>query len=184
MSTESQQDSPATAQRDTTGRRDSSTRRGVLAGAGLAGLAGVVSACSFGGSSGSAGSAYGAGSSGGAGGGYGGGASASSGSGGSGSGGGSGALASTSEIPVGGGKVFSGQQVVVTQPEAGTFKGFSAVCTHMQCTVDQVASGTIDCPCHGSRFSADGANLGNPALKPLKKIKIDTADKVKAAEKI
>src|SRR5689334_20084873 len=45
------------------------------------------------------------------------------------------ALATTTEIPVGGGKVFAGQNVVITQPSAGTFKGFSATCTHQGCQV-------------------------------------------------
>jgi Rieske Fe-S protein len=77
-------------------------------------------------------------------------------------------LATTSEIPVGGGKVFASAKVVVTQPSANTFKGFSAICTHMQCTVDQVANGTIDCPCHGSKFSIkDGSVVGGPAPSPL-----------------
>ena len=39
------------------------------------------------------------------------------------------------EIPVGGGKVFEALKVVVTQPTAGDFKAFSAVCTHQACTV-------------------------------------------------
>lgn len=122
------------------------TRRAALAGAGFAGLAATLAAC--GGSSGS--------SSGG-----------TSGSGQAGSGG-SAALASTSEIPVGGGKVFSAEKVVVTQPTAGEFKAFSAVCTHMQCLVDQVASGTIDCPCHGSEFSVkNGSVVSGPAPSPL-----------------
>ncbi|WP_406265655.1 Rieske (2Fe-2S) protein [Streptomyces sp. NBC_00191] len=77
-------------------------------------------------------------------------------------------LAKTSEIPVGGGKVFAGQKVVVTQPTAGDFKAFSAICTHAGCTVNKVADGTIDCPCHGSKYAiADAAVVGGPAPRPL-----------------
>jgi Rieske Fe-S protein len=77
-------------------------------------------------------------------------------------------LAATSEIPVGGGKVFSGQKVVVTQPSAGTFKAFSAICTHQGCAVSEVADGTIDCPCHGSKYAvADGSVVQGPARRPL-----------------
>ncbi|MFF1509335.1 Rieske (2Fe-2S) protein [Streptomyces sp. NPDC058326] len=77
-------------------------------------------------------------------------------------------LAGTSEIPVGGGMVFAKEKVVVTQPAAGEFKAFSAICTHQGCTVNKVADGTIDCPCHGSKFRiADGAVANGPATRPL-----------------
>jgi Rieske Fe-S protein len=77
-------------------------------------------------------------------------------------------LARSTEIPVGGGKVFADRQVVVTQPVAGTFKAFTAICTHQGCTVAEVKGGTINCPCHGSRFRvADGAVAGGPASRPL-----------------
>src|SRR5690349_21611705 len=36
---------------------------------------------------------------------------------------------SVNDIPVGGGKIFEAQQVVVAQPVAGTFKAFTAICT-------------------------------------------------------
>jgi nitrite reductase/ring-hydroxylating ferredoxin subunit len=150
------------------------TRRGVLAGVGLVGLAGAITACSSGGSSMSAAVAdpatsSGAGATGAAASAP---ASASSAAG--------GALAATSDIPVGGGKIFDTQLTVVTQPTAGEFKAFSAVCTHMGCTVNQIADGRIDCPCHGSEYSiTDGAVLAGPAPRPLpaKTIKI-TGDSI------
>ena len=76
-----------------------------------------------------------------------------------------GVIAKTSDVPVGSG-VINGE-VVVTQPAAGEFKGFSAKCTHKGCTVNKVADGTIDCPCHGSKFNLDGTVANGPATKPL-----------------
>jgi Rieske Fe-S protein len=77
-------------------------------------------------------------------------------------------LAATSDIPVGGGKIFKDEKVVVTQPEKGEFKAFSAVCTHQSCTVASVADGTINCVCHGSKFGiADGAVANGPATRAL-----------------
>ncbi|MFF8595433.1 Rieske (2Fe-2S) protein [Streptomyces sp. NPDC015220] len=77
-------------------------------------------------------------------------------------------LTSTSDIPVGGGKVFAEHKVVVTQPKKGEFKAFSAICTHQGCAVDRVAGGTIDCPCHGSTFHVtDGSVASGPATRPL-----------------
>jgi len=83
------------------------------------------------------------------------------------------ALATTSEVPVGGGKILSGQKIVITQPTAGSFKAFTAVCTHQGCIVDAVANGTIDCPCHGSKFSIkDGSVVHGPAPSPLASVGI------------
>lgn len=49
-------------------------------------------------------------------------------------------LGSAADVPVGSGAVFREQKFVVTQPEAGTFKAFSAVCTHQQCIVRDVTA--------------------------------------------
>jgi Rieske Fe-S protein len=45
----------------------------------------------------------------------------------------------------------------------------SRICTHMQCTVDLPTSvgGTLDCPCHGSRYQTDGRVVNGPAERPL-----------------
>lgn len=77
-------------------------------------------------------------------------------------------LASAADIEVGGGTILGDQQVVVTQPTAGQFKCFSAVCTHQGCIVSSVADGAILCRCHGSTFSIeDGSVLSPPASAPL-----------------
>lgn len=71
------------------------------------------------------------------------------------------------DVPEGGGVILEDQEVVVTQPEAGEYKAFSSVCTHQGCAVSEVTE-TINCPCHGSKFSlTDGSVVQGPATSPL-----------------
>ncbi|WP_433057915.1 ubiquinol-cytochrome c reductase iron-sulfur subunit [Dactylosporangium sp. CS-033363] len=81
-----------------------------------------------------------------------------------------GPIAKKADIPVGGGKIVSDDGgTVITQPESGTFKAFTAICTHQQCIVTDVANNNINCKCHGSTFSAtDGSVTNPPASQPLK----------------
>lgn len=82
-------------------------------------------------------------------------------------------LARTADVPVGGGKILADQKIVITQPKAGSFDAFTAVCTHLGCIVGSVAGGTINCLCHGSKFSiANGSVVNGPATSPLAPIGI------------
>ncbi|MCM3297605.1 Rieske (2Fe-2S) protein [Streptomyces pseudogriseolus] len=138
-------------------------RRTVVAAAGAAGLAVALTAC--GGSDDDASTAPA--QSGGAA------DDAANGGGTGGSSGGGTPLASTADIPEGGGKVFADQRVVVVQPSAGEFKAYSATCTHQGCAVKSVSDGLINCPCHNSNFSvADGSVSSGPATKPLPEVRI------------
>ena len=77
------------------------------------------------------------------------------------------ALVATANVPVGGGVILASRNVVVTQPKKGEFEGFSATCTHQGCILASVASGTINCGCHGSQFSiTDGSNVAGPNGTP------------------
>jgi Rieske Fe-S protein len=82
-------------------------------------------------------------------------------------------LGSTMAIPVGGGVIYPNQAVVVTQPTAGVYKGFSAICPHQGCTVGQIAQGVIICPCHLSTFSiTDGSVKQGPAQTGLQVVPV------------
>ncbi|MDT5029473.1 MAG: hypothetical protein QOE61_5899 [Micromonosporaceae bacterium] len=129
------------------------TRRAVLLGAGALGAVGVLAACGT--------STDTTNSGGGATTGNGGAAAPNDAS-------GAGGAIKAADIPVGGGKIFADQKIVVTQPTAGKFMAFSAVCSHAGCLVTSVENGTIVCPCHGSEFKiADGSVARGPATTAL-----------------
>ena len=124
------------------------TRRQVVTAVpGAAGLALLVAACG----SGSSGSQAGAGGDGG------------------------GGSLQLSAVPVGSAvaaKDSSGKPVVVARPAQDRIVAFSAVCTHMGCTVAPSGT-TLKCPCHGSAFDATtGAVLNGPASRPLPSVSV------------
>jgi Rieske Fe-S protein len=145
------------------------TRRAMIAGAGAVGASALLAACgtndgdgSLAGGGSTAGAPTGAPTTG-----------AGNASQPAGGGGGGTKLSAASAIPVEGGKVFADQQIVVTQPAKGEYKGFTAVCTHAGCTVANVKNGTINCGCHGSQFSIeDGSVKRGPAQQPLDEVKV------------
>ncbi|MEU0498875.1 Rieske (2Fe-2S) protein [Mycobacterium sp. NPDC006124] len=75
------------------------------------------------------------------------------------------ALTKTADVPVGSGVIVD--DVVITQPTTGVFKGFSTVCPHAGCNVNKITDGKIICPCHNSEFNLDGTVAQGPAKKPL-----------------
>ena len=67
---------------------------------------------------------------------------------------------------------FGTAAVLLSQPEEGTPKAFSAICRHQGCVV-AAAGASFDCPCHGSRYdSATGAVLTGPSTRPLIEIQV------------
>jgi Rieske Fe-S protein len=82
-------------------------------------------------------------------------------------------LALISDVPAGGGKILADKKIVITQPRSGSFEAFTAVCTHLGCTVSSVSGGTINCPCHGSKFSiSNGSVVAGPAPSALAPVSI------------
>jgi Rieske Fe-S protein len=83
------------------------------------------------------------------------------------------ALTQVADVPEGGGQILTDEQLVVTQPASGEFKCFTAVCTHQGCIVSSVEDGTINCSCHGSKFSIeDGSVTAGPATSPLDEVAV------------
>ena len=80
-------------------------------------------------------------------------------------------------IPPGGGIVLAGPRIVLTRDSAGGVHGFSAVCPHQGCTVNEVQAGRIGCPCHGSRFdAATGEVVRGPATTGLRPVAVVVRD--------
>jgi nitrite reductase/ring-hydroxylating ferredoxin subunit len=67
---------------------------------------------------------------------------------------------------------------VVLGRDAGGLYALSAICTHAGCIVvveSQSGAADLFCPCHGSKFSSDGAVTMGPARDPLPHFEVDLA---------
>ncbi len=73
-------------------------------------------------------------------------------------------------------KLPNGKPGIVTRLSSTSAVCFSAICTHMGCTVAPKGA-ELDCPCHGSRYNIKtGAVLNGPATEPLAKIPVTVSD--------
>jgi len=82
------------------------------------------------------------------------------------------------DLAAGQGAVVSidNEDVALSRDGEGRLHAVSPSCTHMGCTVTwNLAEATWDCPCHGSRFAADGRVLHGPAVSPLEPASVDLA---------
>jgi glycine/D-amino acid oxidase-like deaminating enzyme/nitrite reductase/ring-hydroxylating ferredoxin subunit len=80
---------------------------------------------------------------------------------------------SLDDLKMGEGRILrvEGRKVAAYRDQAGKLFVHSPVCTHLGCIVRwNAADNTWDCPCHGSRFKADGTVFSGPAESPLKPI--------------
>ena len=88
-------------------------------------------------------------------------------------------LAKLADIPVGeaaSAKLPDGSPVIVARPTDGSAACFSAICTHMGCTVAP-AGRQLHCPCHGSVYDATtGQVIHGPAPRALAAVRVHVAE--------
>lgn len=80
-------------------------------------------------------------------------------------------LGSAEDYPLDSRTLLEEIPAVLLHTESG-FSALSLVCTHLGCSVETDAQG-FACPCHGSRFDADGKVMHGPALKHLTLLRIE-----------
>ncbi len=85
--------------------------------------------------------------------------------------------AKMNELKVNQGKVFrfGNQPAILVRTPDGQWKAFSAVCTHLQCTVqyrDDLQK--VWCACHNGIYDLNGANISGPPPRPLQEFKVTT----------
>ena len=56
---------------------------------------------------------------------------------------------------------------IFLQKDEGGYYALDNVCTHLGCLIHPQPDGSFACPCHGSRYTADGQVIRGPATRPL-----------------
>ena len=63
---------------------------------------------------------------------------------------------------------FGSRPAILIRTAAGELRAFSAVCTHLNCTVQYRGDlGHIWCACHNGHFDVNGQNIAGPPPRPL-----------------
>lgn len=75
-----------------------------------------------------------------------------------------------SEIEKDSGKIirFGSKPVILVRTKSGEFRAFSAVCTHLNCTVQfRKDLELLWCACHNGKYDLSGRNISGPPPRPL-----------------
>jgi Rieske Fe-S protein len=75
---------------------------------------------------------------------------------------------------------FGSQPAILVKDTNGELKAFTAVCTHLSCTVQYRSDiNQIWCACHNGHFDLNGRNVEGPPPKPLEQFVVNVrADQV------
>ncbi|HVO74983.1 MAG TPA: Rieske (2Fe-2S) protein [Ignavibacteriaceae bacterium] len=68
---------------------------------------------------------------------------------------------------------FGNKPAIVVRTAKGDLKAFSAVCTHLDCTVQyRKDMGVIWCACHNGKYDLNGRNISGPPPRPLEEYRV------------
>lgn len=82
------------------------------------------------------------------------------------------------ELPPNSGKIFrfGSKAGILVRTANGDVRAFSAVCTHLACTVQyRPDMQNIWCACHNGHYDLQGKNIAGPPPRPLEAYKVDLA---------
>ncbi len=69
---------------------------------------------------------------------------------------------------------FGNKPGILLQTPAGEYRAFSAICTHLDCTVQyREEEKLIWCACHNGRYDLTGKNISGPPPRPLEEFKVN-----------
>jgi len=72
---------------------------------------------------------------------------------------------------------FGNQPGILIRTPAGELRAFTAVCTHLQCTVQyRPDSSHIWCACHNGHYDLQGKNIAGPPPRPLERYALNVRD--------
>ena len=71
---------------------------------------------------------------------------------------------------------FGSSPAILINTAEGELRAFSAVCTHLTCTVNYEAdTETLFCPCHNGRFDLAGNVVSGPPPRPLESFEVEVS---------
>lgn len=89
------------------------------------------------------------------------------------------AVAKASELAPNAARIvpFGGKPAIVVRTPEGEVRAFTAICTHLACTVQYRTDFThIWCACHDGHYDLHGQVLAGPPPRPLEEFKVTVKD--------
>ncbi len=84
--------------------------------------------------------------------------------------------AKVGELSINSAKIFrfGNKPAILVNTPQGVFKAFTAVCTHLNCTVQYLNEASyIWCACHNGKFDLNGKVISGPPPRPLEEYKVN-----------